>query len=581
MRRVSIPLVISLVLFVLLLIPVFYLIIGASFFPEIGQPTFTFLQFVTSKNAAVLVSNTLEFSISHAAIAVALAIVYAWLVARTDIPGKRIFELLPLLGLSMPLLVKALAWTFIFDPRVGIANTLLNSLFGTAAPIFNIYSMGGLIFAGAMGAIPIAYLIILPAMKSYDPSLEEASFLVGHRMLKTFTKVTASLILPAIISAFVLLVVSGMDNFDYPFIIGGPANIHVLSTEVYFWAQGRSPPSYGSAGVISILYLLITLVSVGIYLWITRRAYKYVVITGKTSSGSSGIRKLRKWKIPAFIVCSVILLFEFGFPFLAIVFESTTNFFIVGFSKGLRVNFPLWFVNATNLPLFYQSIYDTIAMALITGIGATAFSFILSYTALKSKVKGARLTEYISNIPLAFPGVVYGIALFWTFLLLPGVNLLYGTVWPLVISVLFIRLPVSTRIISGNMVQISNELEEASHVGGATFVRTFGKILVPLMKNGLINSFIYTFVESMRELGAVIILVTPQTAVFTTLILDYYNDNTLSFGIVAAASVMLTGIVVASLIVLSVVQHFWGRQRKIPEPVAVDLIALETAGKGA
>src|SRR4029077_5052182 len=173
---------------------------------------------------------------------------------------------------------------------------------------------------------------------------------------------------------------------------------------------------------------------------------------------------------------------------------------------------------------------------------------------LKSKTAGARFADYVSAVPLAFPGVVYGGALFWTFLLVPGVNLIYGTIWPLVISLVFIRLPFTTRIISGNMVQISNELMDASQVTGASFTRTFTRILMPLIKDGLFNSFVYTLIDSIRELGGVVILATAATPTFTTLLLQYYNERSSQIGSVAAASVIFTGIITLLIVAAAIVR---------------------------
>jgi iron(III) transport system permease protein len=226
---------------------------------------------------------------------------------------------------------------------------------------------------------------------------------------------------------------------------------------------------------------------------------------------------------------------------------------------SVRMNFPAFYLSALNIPLLFNSLRTTLFFGLIAAVLATITGALLSYTALKSKARGARFADFISAIPLAFPGVVYGVALFWTFLLVPGMNLIYGTIWPLVIALVFIRLPFATRIISGNMVQISNDLEDASQVSGAGFTRTFTRILMPLVKEGLFNSFVYTLVDSMRELGGVVILATAATPTFTTLLLQYYNEKSSQIGAVAAASVIFTGIITLLLIASAVVRHYWGR----------------------
>ena len=510
-------LAVTLVVFALLLIPVFSLIVGLSFFPILGTFSFTFSHFITLPSTLVLIENTLEYSITSAAITTVIATTYAWFVARTNVPGKRVLELLPLLGLTIPILFKAFSWTFMLNPNSGIINAILKLYLGPAAPVLNINTMEGLIFVQAVTNVPIVYLITLAAMKSFDSSLEESSRVSGRGILRTFGSVTVPLVRPAVISAFLLAIIGGVGAFEFPFIIGTPGGVHVLSTEVYYYAQQRVPPAYGTAGYVSVLYAVITITCVSIYIWSTRKSFKFQIVSGRSTS--KGAQNLGSYRYLAFLMCLAILFFEFVLPFAGLLLMSTTTIFGSNLSS-MKVNFPTSYLGAFKIPLIFNSLRTTIFFGLIAAVLATLIGSLLSYSALRSKAKGARFADYISAIPLAFPGVVYGVALFWTFLLVPGMNLIYGTIWPLVISLVFIRLPFSTRIISGNMVQISNELEDASQVTGAGFTRTFTRILLPLTKEGLFNSFVYTLVDAMRELGGVVILATAATPTFTTLLLQ-------------------------------------------------------------
>ena len=556
MYKGKVPLILSLILFVVILIPIYYLILGISFFKEIGAASFTFQQFFFSKEAAKILENTFVYAGGHAVFAVLLATVYAWIVARTDVRGKRILGLLPILGLTMPLEVKAFAWVFIFNPRNGIANVLLQFLFGHNAPSFDIYSMTGLIFAGSMGAIPLAYLIIMPAMQSLDSSLEEASRVAGKGALKTFFSVSARLVWPAILIGFILLLIGGIDNFDYPLIIGQPARISVLSTEIYFYTSDRVPPSYGDAAVVSSLLVMIALALVTLYILFTRRAYKYQALS--SSATAKTVQRLGKWRPIALLICLVILFFEFALPLGTLVLLSMTTVYIPGGSVPWTFNFPAAYQQLTQLAGFYTSVTTTLEFALFAGAGATVIGAVLSYTALRTRSRGARLVEYISSVPLAFPGIVYGVALFWTFLLAPGVNVIYGTVWPLVISLIFIRIPYTTRIISSNLIQISDQLEEASQVSGARLTRTFRKVLMPLMRGGLINGFVYAFVNSMRELGGVVLLSTAAAPAFTTILLNFYGSHALVENVLSAGSVVLTLMIMAVLGALFIIERLWG-----------------------
>ncbi|HUK75782.1 MAG TPA: iron ABC transporter permease [Nitrososphaerales archaeon] len=543
--------------FLLLLIPVFALYVGITIFPSLGTTSFSFWTFITMRNTQVLVENTLEFSVVSAALTTILATSYAWFVTRTDVYGKRFLELLPVLGLSVPLLFKAFAWSFLLNPHAGIINTTLRGILGRGAPVLDINTMAGLIFVMSFTNVPIVYLVILPAMKSMDSTLEEASRIAGKSILTTFRNVTFPLARPAVLSAFLLAVLGGVGNFEYPFILGVPGNIHVLATEVYFWAQERVPPAYGTAGEISILYSVIALAGVSAYIWSTRRSFKYQVVTGR--SVSKNVQKLGRFKYLALLICLGILFFEFVLPFTTLFLMSTTTIYGSEFSS-IKLNFPSSYLTAFQIPSLFQSLETSFLFGIIAATLATVVGALLAYSALKTKARGGRFAEYISAIPLAFPGVVYGVALFWTFLLAPGFNLIYGTIWPLVIALVFIRLPFSTRIVSGNLVQVSDELEEASQVAGAGFFRTFTRVIMPLIKNGLFNSLVYTFVDSLRELGGVIILTTAQTTTFTVLLLHYYNTSTLfsSIDTVAAASVVFTGIIATLMAAAALVRRYWG-----------------------
>ncbi len=541
---------------VVLLFPIISLIVGIISFRQIGAATFSFQSFISSSYALGLTVNSLEFSIAHAAFGIALAVFYTWVVGRTDIPWKRFFEILPILGLTTPIEVKAFAWIFLSDPHVGILNVLSKSLFGSWAPVFDIYGMGGMIWAGLTGAVPLAYIIIMPAMKSMDSSLEEASRTAGHGTLRTFFSVTLRLLWPAIMAAFLLSTISGLANFDYPYFLGQPAGVHTLSTEVYYWAEGRAPPSYGNAGIISILFVAITAIGVSLYIWTTRKTYKFVTVTGRSERRLD--YKLRRWKPLAILVCGLIVFIVFFLPFIGLLLVSSSNISLTHSFQNIQFDFPSAYIEALQIPNFYSSLAATFEFGLAAAALVTVISALLSFAALKVKTKGARLVEYVTNVPLALPGIVYGVALTWMFLIIPGLGQFYGTLVPLVFALVVIRLPYTARIISANLVQISNELEEASQVTGSKFRRTFTRITLPLIKDGIINSFVYGLIDSMRELGAVVLLSGPGAIPFTTLLLNYYEVHNITGNVLAAGSVILTGLIIALLVALVVIERLTG-----------------------
>jgi iron(III) transport system permease protein len=554
MRTPRIPLLISLLFFIAFITPVVYLFIGSSRFEVGTSMNFLdeFVRFMTSPNTGNLIVNTFSLALGSALLATVLGVVYTWIVVRTDIPGKSALKLMAILPLTMPFIVKAFAWIYLLSPSIGLINIGIRNIFGVNSG-FNIYGLWGMIFAIGTGGLPLVYLTLEPTMKSLDPALEEASRIGGKGILKTVFRVTFPVLLPSILSAFMLLTVMGLENFDYPLILGTPVGFNTLATEVYFWINYAMPPRYSTAAIISMIFIVLTLSSFTLYIWATRRTNKFITVTGKAPRPS--IHKLQNWKYPALLFCLVILLLAFFLPFATIILMSVTVFFApVGGNIVLSFT-SANFVNAVSLPLFWEAFRNTIFLGLNTGIIATLIAAFMAYAALKSKTRGARIIEYISSIPLAMPGIVYGLALFWTFLLLPGASRIYGTIWPLVIALVFIRLPHSVRIVSANLMQIADEMEEASRASGASWVRTFWRIVLPLLKGGLFNSFLYTFVNSLRELGSVVLLVTTQSTVLTVLLLELYSNHPLALNTIAAVSVMLTALTFSALAVGNVIQR--------------------------
>ncbi|MCL5066839.1 MAG: iron ABC transporter permease, partial [Thaumarchaeota archaeon] len=468
------------------LLPIFYLYYGAYRFGQGGINTNVFSQEIRP------LINTIETGLGAAALSTTLGSVYAWIVSRTDVPGKRLLNAIPLLALTMPLLTKGFGWIFLFSPQIGIFNYAIMGLFHLSSPPFNIFGAGGIIFATGLGGTPLVYLIMKPALDSFDSSLEETSRVVGNSSFRTFTRVTLPGILPALASAFFLLLIDSMSLLDYALILGDPVRFSTLATEVDYYATGAIPPNFGYAATISVEYIILTLAFVTVYVWLTRRSFSFSVITGKASRET--VNKLRKWRYPALAVCVTIFTFVFILPFAMLLFVSfAQNYTFIHGKIIATYSFANW-IAAAKLPLMWTSFENSIVFAVAAGLLSTVIAFFLSYAFLKSRVRGARFFEYVGYLPFVIPGIVYGLALYWTFLFTGTGKILLPTVLPMVLAVTFIYLPKSVRMISTNMVQVSNELEESPRVNGAGWWRSTWKVMVPLVKGGLINSFLYIFV---------------------------------------------------------------------------------------
>jgi iron(III) transport system permease protein len=534
-------------------IPVFFLVRGA-FTTSWGAGEFTlshlFGVFSDPTFFGVLV-NTLIFGGGSALISVAMGTIYAWIVVRLDCPGKRLLEVLAVMSLTMPMVIKGMGWIFLLSPRIGLLNLASLRLFDF--PLFNVYSLPGMIFVAGVGGLPLTFLTISPAMNAMDPSLEESARVMGSGIPTILRKVTLQVLRPAILSAFLLMFIVGVENFDYPYIVGLPAGIETLATRVVDLLRYETP-TWELASAYSLVYLALTITLVSIYIWSTRKAYRFVLVTGKPSQRSL-MKVGTKGRIVALLLSLSFLMMSFGLPFSSILLTSILPYFTIRAQQLVIPGFTLQnYADAINLTLFPRAVMNSFAVSTAVAITVTLLSALIAYATLRMRSRGTRFFEYLSMMPLAFPTVVYALGLLWALLVTPVLSdLIYGTNWALVLGMLIAWLPFSTRIIAGNLIQISGELEDASHTLGASWSRTIRRIILPLLKIGLANSLLYVFINSFRTLGSVVLLVTPQSYVFISLIADMFEVTAASYPIVAALSVIMTLMLLAVSLVLRVV----------------------------
>jgi iron(III) transport system permease protein len=551
----KIPLIVFLIVSILFILPLGIMVYG-SLIPSFAVADRLKLttQFVvsafTSKDTVPLLWNTLLYGAGGSLLAITLGGAFAWFMERTDIPGKKFLSYMPILSLTLPLAVKGFAWIFLFHPRIGLANLGLESVFNLSGPPLNIYSIWGMVFAWGTGGIPLSYLLIQTALRSMDPTLEEASRAAGNGIITTLRKITIPVIAPAILSAYLLLTIMGTENFDYPFLLGTPAGIDTLATKMYNLVNTRLQISTASA--YGIIYIFITFILMGIYIWSVRKSFRFVVVTGKAARPS--LFKLGGWRWPACLLCVAVLALSFGLQMGMVVLVSLVPYYTVGggynpFSVLTLDNY----AKAIQIPQFWLSVVNSFELSIAAAVIATLLGSVMTYAMVKGKTRGKRVLEFMSTLPLAFPGILYAIGLIWTAFLIPGLVFIYGTPWIMLLALVVVWLPFSIRYISANLVQISDELEEASAVSGSRWSRTFLRVTIPLLKGGMVNSFIYVFVNSFRELGAVVILSNASTIVMIVLLLNLFEQQAGAYPVVAAMSVIMVLMLTATIVLTRII----------------------------
>jgi len=541
------PLAIFLAIAAFFILPLFFLVRGSisADFKGTAITAQFMIQTLTAHNLGTILINTLEYGLVSAAIAVGVATFYAWLMARTDTPGKKFLRLLPLLPLTIPQVVKAFAWIFLFSPQVGLVNKSLESVFGLGSAPFNIFSIWGLIFANAAGGIPLAYLMIEASLQSMDPALEDASRALGAGALRTFSRITFPILRPAIIAVFLLEALIGVESFDYPFILGRN-QIPTLATQVYNIVNVSG--NFSLAAAYSNLYLIMTLILITLYLVYTKKSYRFVTVTGKAASQT--LFKLGKWKWGGFAFCFGAVLVSFILPIAILVLVSLVPSYTVAPGYNTFGVFTLNnYVKAFHTALFWTATTNSFELSIGTGVVATLIATVMGYVLIKGRTRFSGLFQYLSLLPLAFPGVVYAIGLIWTFLSVPGLNGLYGTTWIVLVALVVVWLPYSIRFMTNSLIQISDELEEAATISGSTWLRRFTRVTFPLLRNGIANSLVYVMSDSFRELGAVVLLTNSASLTLTVLILDMYESSAGSFPVVSALSIIMTIFITILIIV--------------------------------
>ena len=480
----------------------------------------------------VLLKNSLIYALGSAIVGVSIATVLAFITTRTDTPLRNHFRFIPILPIILPGMVDNLAWIYLLSPNSGLVNVWYRNIFNATEPLFSIYTMYGMIWVMGISLVPLAYLVISAAFYTMDPSLEETARIAGSSLFTIFRKITIPLMLPSILSVFLLTFILAFESFETPAMIGLPARIDVFMSQIYQAVVWNIPPSYGLGTAYASIILVITLTAVYLYRKATRHGEKYQVITGK--GYRTGILKLGKWRY-----AGTAILATYVFTHIFVVFGTVFLLSLQPFWDPTNLFGNLTFKHYETVlgqRRIINALINSITVSLISATLVVVIAAILTYVSQRRKIKGSVLLEGFGTLPLAFPGFILGLGLLWTFLTIPiGI---YGTIFVLILAFLVKYMPQGIRFASGALVQIQRELEESSAVTGANWPTTVRTIILPLLKPAMLSGWVYIFVLTFRELSSIIFLVTPHNEVIAAILWDLFVNG--SVELLAATSIILT-----------------------------------------
>jgi iron(III) transport system permease protein len=531
----------------LAVIPLVFLIYGSVWSSSPGDPSGFltldhYVRVFSHPSFMMAASNSVFYSAGATLLALLLGTFLAFIYERTDTPGRKLTSVLVLTPFIIPGILHAIAWIFLLSPRIGLINLALMNLLGLDEAPFNIYSLAGMIWVEALHYTPLVFLMMSAAFRSLDPAFEEASRISGAGTLSTFYHVSLRVVKPAILAAVIVMFVRAMEGFEVPALLGIPARIYVLTTSIYH-ALTRYPFDYGLAAVEGMFILLITYTGVALYRKSIAGAEKFQVITGK--GFRPGVIRLGKWR---WLACAALLAYfilAVGLPLFILLYSSLLRYYTIPSWDVLAQVSLDNYIRALTYPLSIRALLNSLLLAVASATVLMFLTSVIAWITVKTRVTGRGVLDFLATGSLAFPGIVLGVALMWTYLVLPLP--IYGTLWILLIAYLTKFMPYGMRYSSASMIQIGRDLEESARVCGASWAQTFRRVLLPLIKPGFLAGFTYIILVSLREFSTAVLLYRYGTEVAAVALFEMWEDGT--YTLASAFGVIMMAILTTMLLI--------------------------------
>ncbi len=489
------------------------------------------------------------------ALSCAIATPLAWLVSRTDLPGRRVVRALVTASFVTPPFLGAIAWEILAAPNSGLINVLYRYLAGAQpdTTLVNIYTFGGLVFAIACYTFPYVFTLVANGLDRVPSDLEDASSILGGRTATTLRRITIPLVLPAMLAGSLIAILQALTMFGSPAILALPAGFHVITTKI--WSLFQFPPKPGLAAAAALPLLVITVLLLQGKSWILGRK-GYTVLGGK--SGSPRVTRLGRWKLVAIAFAALVLSLTVILPYAALLKTSLTR----NVSDPLtwatltlhHFHFVFFEFSATRLAM-----WNTFLLGFLTATIGTAIALLAAYMVARNTVRGSRLIGFLATAPVAIPGIVLGVGVFLAYSH-PRL-MLYGTLWILLVAFLTIELPAGYQQMSAAFHGIHPELEEASRILGASRLKSLWLITAPLLRTSVIATWCFVFIGTIRELSATILLTTADTKLVSVIIYDLNESGDL--GAISVLGMMLLAVSFTVVFIASRLPVLGG-QRLVP-----------------
>ncbi|PWB56569.1 MAG: iron ABC transporter permease [Anaerolineales bacterium] len=488
----------------------------------------------------------------------------AWLVVRTDMPGRKLVTSLAVLPYIMPSWTLAQAWLVLFKNRtVGGAPGMIESIFGVSPPDWLSYGPVPIIICCALHYYTFFFLFVSAALMSIDSNLEEAGELMGADRWRILRKITLPLVLPALLSGFIMTFSKVMGTFGGPNILGSPVRYYVVATMI---RGSLAAGDKADAFVLAIVLIMFSMVTISLNqrLTGTRRSYETIGGRGFVSNPS----KLRNMKKVLFVVVISFQLMVLVVPLGLLIYDTfllrTGDYSLSNLTLQNWIGQPNPLYNDGEPgvllnPKIYKTAWNSIRLALYTSFFTALLGVLLGYSIVKGRgTRLAKLIDQLAYIPYVIPGIAFGAVYIAMFAKKIGpLPSLYGTFALLVIVSVAKHIPYSSRSGVSAMMQVGHELEEAAQVSGASVWQRFRRVIFPLTMSGFISGFLLTFITTMRELSLIILLVTRDTQLLASLTMRYIEAGRDQMG-----NIVVLILIIITIIGNAIISRFSGGSLK-------------------
>jgi iron(III) transport system permease protein len=527
---------------VLVLYPVFFLFQAALDVgdPQVRPPTAYGLDNFSGIFAyPQILLNTLTVSVAATVMALGFGFVMAWILTRTNVPGRHLFEQLMAVPYYLTPLLGALAWSLLGSPESGFINQVWRALGGTGH-LIDINTAYGIAWVMALFEGSVAFVMIAAVMKSMDPSLEEASQVMGASRLRTMLRITLPLVVPGVLGAAIFVFAEMLGSFAAALVLGLPNRYYVITTAIYQMVQ-QYPPKIQIAAAMGVSLFAVMFFMLFLYRRIVM-AGSYVTITGKAFRPR--VADVGPLRYVLLGVCLLYLLAAVGLPLATLLYASLQKIAVAFPAPG---NWTLEnFHVAMTMNAVRSALSNSLLLAFATATIGVVLMGLLAWLIYRSRLPGSGLIEYVVMFPQAVPRLVFAFGLMWAWLVFPVP--IYGTLWLLLLAYLTVFMPLGVRTIAGVMLQIDKSLEECAQMCGASWGFRVRTVTIPLLLPGLIAAWLLLFIASIRELGASILLMGPHSKVITPSIVESWFGT--SSELTAALALIQTLVVAIAMIVL-------------------------------